>query len=185
MDSHLVPPKDRSRGWLHREFSLSVPLTEAWQTDIHRFPRRSYNARPLAINLDHKLDELRLNDPRTGARSPAANSLEGILLWICSVRPASILWQIRQNPDMNYKTHKWKWLLGLGVSAAIVGTALWWHFDDQEKPDAFVEVVEPISSKNATEAQEMMAKVPGQLASYASLQASLRQRVNLLGCEMT
>ncbi|MDA7980784.1 MAG: hypothetical protein MPJ50_18670 [Pirellulales bacterium] len=86
---------------------------------------------------------------------------------------------------MNYKAHKWKWLIGLGFCAAIASGVLWWQFDDQEEFDPMAEFVTPVSRKNAKDAQELMAAVPNQLAAYTSLQANLRQRVNLLGCEMT
>ncbi len=85
---------------------------------------------------------------------------------------------------MNYKTHKWKWLFGLGLFAALISGGLWWYFDGPETPNAFAEFVEPVSQRNVQEAQDLMDEVPEQLAGYTSLQANLRQRVNLLGCEM-
>lgn len=85
---------------------------------------------------------------------------------------------------MNYKTHKWKWLFGLGLFAAATGGALWWYFDGEETPDALAEFTAPVSQQNAQKAQTEMAFVPKALSRYASLSAKVRQRVNLLGCEM-
>lgn len=86
---------------------------------------------------------------------------------------------------MNYKTHKWKWLLGLGLAVALIIGGSWWHFAGEEGPDPFAALLTPPTRGNAEDARTLMASVPDRLASYRSVQANLRQRVNLMGCEMT